>query len=101
MSSAISFKEVRKTFSPATKALDDIDLEIMEGEFLVVVGPSGCGKSTLLRLVAGLDQPTKGDIEIFGKMQLPLNHRIETLAWFSRTTLSFLIYQLSTTLLMD
>lgn len=67
MSSAISFKEVRKTFPPTTKALDDIDLEIKEGEFLVVVGPSGCGKSTLLRLVAGLDKPTKGDIEIFGK----------------------------------
>lgn len=67
MSSAISFKEVRKTFPPTTKALDDIDLEIKEGEFLVVVGPSGCGKSTLLRLVAGLDKPTKGDIELFGK----------------------------------
>jgi sn-glycerol 3-phosphate transport system ATP-binding protein len=67
MSSAISFRKVRKKFPPATNALDDIDLEIMEGEFLVVVGPSGCGKSTLLRLVAGLDQPTQGDIEIFGK----------------------------------
>ena len=67
MSSAISFKEVRKTFPPTTKALDDVDLEIKEGEFLVVVGPSGCGKSTLLRLVAGLDKPTKGDIELFGK----------------------------------
>jgi NitT/TauT family transport system ATP-binding protein len=43
-------------------ALDDIDLEVGEGEFVCIVGPSGCGKSTLLNLIAGLDHPTRGEI---------------------------------------
>jgi NitT/TauT family transport system ATP-binding protein len=50
-----------------TLALDDISLEIRQGEFLCVVGPSGCGKSTLLNLIAGLDQPTSGDLVFDGR----------------------------------
>ncbi len=46
------------------KVLHDINLDIHDGEFMVLVGPSGCGKSTLLRLIAGLDQPSDGSIEI-------------------------------------
>ena len=49
------------------KILHGISLSIDDGEFVVLVGPSGCGKSTLLRLIAGLDQPTGGTIEIDGK----------------------------------
>ncbi len=67
MSGAISLEAVCKVFPPDTHALHSIDLEIKEGEFLVVVGPSGCGKSTLLRLVAGLEDPTGGEIKLFGK----------------------------------
>ncbi len=67
MSSAISFNQVTKVFPPKTTALDSIDLEVKEGEFMVVVGPSGCGKSTLLRLIAGLDEPSSGQILINGK----------------------------------
>ena len=54
-----------------------IDLEIDEGEFVVFVGPSGCGKSTLLRLIAGLDDPTDGDIMLEGKRvnALPASER--------------------------
>ena len=48
----------------ATRILKDIDLQIDDGEFVVLVGPSGCGKSTLLRAIAGLDAPTSGDIRI-------------------------------------
>jgi ABC-type sugar transport system ATPase subunit len=49
------------------KILHGISLTVEDGEFVVLVGPSGCGKSTLLRLIAGLDQPTGGTIEIDGK----------------------------------
>ncbi len=49
-----------------TKVLHDINLDIVDGEFVVFVGPSGCGKSTLLRLIAGLDRPSSGTIEIDG-----------------------------------
>ena len=49
------------------KALDDIDLDIAEGEFVSLIGPSGCGKSTLLRIVADLDSPTAGSLTVFGK----------------------------------
>ena len=48
-------------------ALKDITLEIEAGEFIVLVGPSGCGKSTLLRVLAGLDTPTSGVVEIAGQ----------------------------------
>ena len=51
----------------ATAALDGLDLEAENGEFLVVLGPSGCGKTTLLRVMAGLEQPTAGRILIGGR----------------------------------
>ena len=43
-------------------ALDNVSLEVAEGEFIVVVGPSGCGKSTLLDIIAGLEKPDKGRV---------------------------------------
>src|SRR5690349_1511525 len=61
---------VAKTYRRAgreTHALENIDLAIRSGEFLAIVGPSGCGKSTLLRIVAGLVQPTRGDVHVEGK----------------------------------
>ena len=48
-------------------AVKGIDLEVQSGEFTVLVGPSGCGKSTLLRMIAGLEEPSQGSIEIAGK----------------------------------
>jgi putative ABC transport system ATP-binding protein len=48
------------------RAVDDVDLEVAEGESLVVVGPSGCGKSTLLQLMGGLDLPTSGEVWVGG-----------------------------------
>lgn len=47
--------------------LERLDLQVKEGEFLVLVGPSGCGKSTVLRLIAGLEEPTEGEVWIAGK----------------------------------
>jgi multiple sugar transport system ATP-binding protein len=60
---ALSIRNVRKSFG-AVDILKGIDIEIDEGEFLILVGPSGCGKSTLLSMIAGLDVPTAGSIHI-------------------------------------
>jgi multiple sugar transport system ATP-binding protein len=58
----IRLEGLTKVFGDGTRAVDGIDLEIGDGEFMVLVGPSGCGKSTLLRLVAGLDEATAGRV---------------------------------------
>jgi NitT/TauT family transport system ATP-binding protein len=58
-----SYANSRGSFTPA---LQNIDLEIEQGEFVCIVGPSGCGKSTLLHLIAGLDRPTSGEITVDG-----------------------------------
>ena len=68
---AVALRAVGKTFNPtrpgAVTALTEIDLTIAPGEFVSLIGPSGCGKSTLMRLVADLEQPTDGTVEVFGK----------------------------------
>jgi len=66
MSTAVQFAGVSRHYG-AVKAIDQVDLEVMEGEFFAMLGPSGSGKTTCLRLVAGFDQPTAGHIEIFGE----------------------------------
>ena len=56
----ISFHDVSKAFDDGTVAVDDLTLEVADGELLALVGPSGCGKSTILRLIAGLEEATSG-----------------------------------------
>ncbi|HBH74081.1 MAG TPA: sugar ABC transporter ATP-binding protein, partial [Synechococcales bacterium UBA10510] len=68
----VRFQQVSKTYPPRRgggqggaapgPVLQQLDLAVADGEFLVLVGPSGCGKSTLLRLLAGLEQPSSGEI---------------------------------------
>ena len=60
---SITIQSITKTFG-AVPVLHDIDLSIVDGEFVVLVGPSGCGKSTLLRMIAGLEDITAGEIRI-------------------------------------
>ena len=60
----IAIRGVSKTYDGRTRAVDAIDLDIADGELLVLVGPSGCGKSTLLRMIAGLEEVTEGSIHI-------------------------------------
>jgi multiple sugar transport system ATP-binding protein len=60
----VGFDSVTKRFSADVVAVDDLSLEVHEGEFLILVGPSGCGKTTALRLVAGLEELTSGEIRI-------------------------------------
>ncbi len=60
----VAFENVSKEFAGGTRAVDDLTLDIPDGEFLILVGPSGCGKTTALRLIAGLEKPTAGTIRI-------------------------------------
>lgn len=64
---AVSLSGVTKRFAESVTAVDDIDLEIGDGEFFSLLGPSGCGKTTTLRMIAGLEYPTEGSIRIFGE----------------------------------
>jgi iron(III) transport system ATP-binding protein len=67
----ISIRKLRKTFNAqqgVVNALKEIDLEVSEGEFCVLLGPSGCGKTTTLRCVAGLERPDGGEIEIGSRL---------------------------------
>src|SRR2546427_11013665 len=61
---AIELEHVTKEFTGGVVAVDDVNLTIADGEFMVLVGPSGCGKSTLLRMIAGLEEITEGTISI-------------------------------------
>ncbi len=68
--SILQINGVSKTFPGAnggTVALQATDLQVQENDFITILGPSGCGKSTLLRMVAGLDTPTMGSIELEGR----------------------------------
>src|SRR5919201_5130197 len=60
----IVLEGVSKQFGSDVLAVDDVSLEIEDGEFMVLVGPSGCGKSTILRIIAGLEEVTAGELYI-------------------------------------
>ena len=72
----VTLSEVRKSYG-GLEVVHGIDLEVVSGEFLVLVGPSGCGKSTLLRMIAGLEEITDGTIGIGGRIvnDLPASQR--------------------------
>ncbi len=71
----------------AAQALNGIDLEVHQGEFISIMGPSGSGKTTLLNLLAGLDQPTSGEMWLQGKNMAALS--ADQLALFRRRSLGF------------
>jgi multiple sugar transport system ATP-binding protein len=62
--SSVSFNGVGKVYPDGTRAVNDLNLEVGDGEFMVLVGPSGCGKTTALRMVAGLEEISEGEIAI-------------------------------------
>jgi multiple sugar transport system ATP-binding protein len=65
---AIEFDQVTKRFADGTLAVNEVDLTVADGEFMIFVGPSGCGKTTALRMVAGLEEITSGEIRIGGRV---------------------------------
>src|SRR5437763_15995754 len=60
----VVFDRVSKTYADDVRAVDELSLEIADGEFMVLVGPSGCGKTTALRMVGGLEEISDGEIRI-------------------------------------
>ena len=75
----IEWKGLGKAFDKdgaPVEAIQDIDVQIREGEFVSVVGPSGCGKSTLLNMTAGLMQPTQGEVHYRGSRVTGVNTRV-------------------------
>jgi multiple sugar transport system ATP-binding protein len=74
---SISFDRVRKVYPDGTVAVQELSLEISDGELMVLVGPSGCGKTTALRMVAGLEDISEGDVRIGTQVvnQLPPRDR--------------------------
>lgn len=70
----ISIRDVRKSYGN-TEVIHGVDLNVADGEFVVILGPSGCGKSTLMRMIAGLEEITSGDISIGGDVVNDLEPR--------------------------
>src|SRR5712675_2275188 len=64
---SVTFEHITKHYIPEYAAVNDLNLEIGDGEFVVLVGPSGCGKSTTLRMIAGLEDVSRGEIYIGGR----------------------------------
>src|SRR5205814_2967057 len=65
---AVSLDKVEKVYPNGFKAVHGVDLDVRDGEFMVLVGPSGCAKSTLLRMIAGLESITAGELRIGGRV---------------------------------
>ena len=84
----IRLEETTKVYPNGVKAIDNVSLDIRDGEFMVLVGPSGCGKSTLLRMIAGLEEVTEGRI-LIGDRDVTAYARATAISrWCSRTTRS-------------
>lgn len=85
----ISLKDIHHSFFPPGRkpvvAVRGVNLEVKQGEFLAIIGPSGCGKTTLLNIIAGLERPTEGVVEVFGSEPVLGNRDIRYL--FARDAL--------------
>ncbi len=71
----VTLKDVTKVWPDGTIAVDKINLDVNDGEFMVLLGPSGCGKSTVLRMIAGLEEPTSGAVLLAGEYANDLTPR--------------------------
>ena len=80
---AVRLSGVTKRFGAGPTVLDDISLDVQEGEFVCLLGASGCGKSTLLNLVAGLDQPSTGTVQVSGRRAALMFQEAALLPWLT------------------
>ncbi len=64
----IALEHITKRYGDGFEAVTDLNLDVADGEFMVLIGPSGCGKSTALRMVAGLEDITAGELKIDGEV---------------------------------
>ena len=81
MAYAVEVRGLTKHFRGGdVRAIDGVDLATAEGEYLVLLGPSGCGKTTLLRTIAGLEEPTDGEVLIGGNVVNGLPPRARRIA---------------------
>ena len=78
--SEITLRGISKRYADGTTAVDNVDLDIQDGEFVILVGPSGCGKSTLLRMIVGLEDISEGDLSIGGNRVNTLGPKDRNLA---------------------
>jgi multiple sugar transport system ATP-binding protein len=76
----LAVESLRKEYPGGVTAVEDVSLSLSEGELLVLVGPSGCGKSTILRCIAGLEEPTAGDVRIAGRSVVGLEPEARDIA---------------------
>lgn len=91
---AITAKNLFKTYERgrhAVRALDGVDLEVPEGQFIAIMGTSGSGKSTLMNIIGGLDKPTSGEVEVAGVSLTALDKK--GLARFRNKTIGFVFQQ--------
>ncbi len=75
----VSIRGLQKSYQSSqgkVQAVRNIDLDVSENEFVVLLGPSGCGKTTTLRCVAGLERPDSGQIEIGGRLVNSIAHGV-------------------------
>ena len=82
----IVLDHVSKRFPDGTKAVDDANLKIGDGEFVILVGPSGCGKSTCLNMIAGLEDISDGQLRIGGRVVNQLAPKDRDIAMVSSPT---------------
>ena len=82
----IELEGVKKVYPNGYEAVHSLDLDIDEGELMVLVGPSGCGKTTVLRMIAGLEEISAGLLKIGNRVVNDFAQKSETSPWCSRTT---------------
>ena len=83
----IELKNIYKSYDQHSNVIEDFNLSIEPGEFVIFLGPSGCGKSTTLRMIAGLESITEGDLVIKGQRQNEIPLKTVILRWYFKAML--------------